>query len=254
MPIKDVAKVSDKPNPLKGATDQPSQKAKDNVSKLTGKLEQSSKNRLNDNVNAKFQSDNLTSEPSRLLNDLNPETLNATLEHYDADDINELTLGFDDSVIAKNMSKQEAMAEMNGILNDMIKAKDVPGIATSIENLSGADTGASEWHGYRFELHYAAEHASEIEQVNCENWIDVKMKDGSYRELKSFTYFGSSARKDVIDQLEKDVSDRGATDITVIFEKHFADPQNFIKKLQNDEKVKALKENYHAKIRFEVFQ
>lgn len=173
----------------------------------------------------------------------------------DIDWVNEIAVQIEFS--AQDGADVDIKETINSIVKDIMAARNIPGIRDNIENLVNAErVGLPEWNGYRFELRYAAEHADEIagmEEDEGDNYIDVKMKDGTYRELKSYRNY-SNAIRDITEQLEKDITNRGAKDITVLLDKTFPPTPEFIKKLEkeindNEGEIAKLARKYNAVIK-----
>lgn len=157
------------------------------------------------------------------------------------DEINNILLQMDDAVDGGWLNKQDAARESEAILSDIVKAAKVRGLTSTttspVELMSKHDVGTHEWRGSRFELRYAAIKANEISEIDCSNYVDVRMKDGSYRELKSFTVFGRDQRRDVIEQLRKDIDpvNRNINDIKIVLDSSYATPSDsFLDQLHRD--------------------
>lgn len=171
------------------------------------------------------------------------QLMNEALTYFDPIAINDILVQFDSTVDDGNISKAGAAQEATELLQDMIQARNVPGLADSttsvVELLRDTDVFSSEWHGYRFEIRYAAEHADGIKQVDCSNYVDVQMKDGTYRELKSFQHYNSTALRNALTQLEKDIDPdtRGLGQVEFVFDRTYENPtdafmQKFLEQAQ----------------------
>lgn len=164
------------------------------------------------------------------------------------DQVNDVLLQFDEAVEGGWVSKEDAIREGEAILSDITKSSKIPGIADTISSpvalLSQHSVATHEWRGARFELRYAASKGNDIAEVDCRNYVDVRMKDGSYRELKSFSSYGSDQIRNVLEQLSKDIdpNNRGINDIKVVLDSSIEHPPS------------AFLDNLHSKIEVLVSQ
>lgn len=181
------------------------------------------------------------------------------LTDFDPIAINDILVQFDSAVDADLVSRATAIKEASALLHDMVEARGVSGLSDSttsvVELLRDTDVFSAEWHGYRFEVQYAALHAGEIKEVNCSNYVDVQMRDGSYRELKSFSHYDGKALRNVIDQLKKDIdpNNRGASRIRIVFDTTYDRPSDsFLRRFEA--KAEELKETYNrnAEVTWEI--
>lgn len=157
------------------------------------------------------------------------------------DEVNYILEQFDDAVDIGYLDKETATREAESILADIALAGNVLGIAgttsSPVELLSKTMVGTDEWRGSRFELRYAALNADKIAEVDCENYLDAKMKDGSYRELKSFTNYGTSQREQIRDSLTKHIAphNRGVENLKVVLDASYAMPtESFLNQIAVD--------------------
>ena len=157
------------------------------------------------------------------------------------DEVNYILEQFDDAVDIGYLDKETAAREAESILSDVALAGNVLGIAgttsSPVELLSKTMVGTDEWRGARFELRYAALNADKIAEVDCQNYLDAKMRDGSYRELKSFTSYGSSQRRQIMDSLTKHIDpyNRGVENLKIVLDASYAAPtESFLEQVAAD--------------------
>lgn len=193
---------------------------------------------------------------SSLLRQIDSATLLDSLKQYDADLINELAVLHEEIFQLGLGSKTDAAQELTSLLNDMNLAHGVNGLSgpdtSPVDRLLTDDAISSHSsRGYRFEVRFAARHASEIAQVDCDNEIDVRMKDDSYRELKSFSTYGTAQRRNVVEQIERDINRKGVKNIKVVFDSSIAPPPpHFIQKLETE--LNRLQSHYGVDVGWEV--
>lgn len=150
-------------------------------------------------------------------------------------------------------------------LDKLNQTADIPGMDGIAEHLTD-DFAPAKQQGAEFELDWIAAHADDVQSVglidaessggtarNIKEGIDVQMKDGSFVELKSYdfsrpSYQTGSGVEGVLDQLRRDVEERKAQDVTIIFDISFGDmPPAFERRLENG--IAALRSEYpEAKI------
>lgn len=144
-------------------------------------------------------------------------------------------------------------------LDKLNQTADIPGMDGVAEHLTD-DFASAKQQGAGFELDWIAAHANEVQSVglvdaevsgdtvrNIKEGIDVQIKDGSFVELKSYDfsrpyYQDGSGVEGVIKQLRKDVTDRQAHNVTVIFDTSLSEmPPAF--KWNLDNRVKQLEKD-----------
>ena len=197
---------------------------------------------------------------SEFIFEVGLENLEAASRACGFDEINSVFLQFEDAVEDRTMTKTDAAKECNSIASDATKAAKVKGATGSntspLYQLGAYDVGSNEWRGARFELRFAALRSHEIEEVDCPNYVDARLKDGTYCELKSFTQFGGTQRDNILSQVKKDIDprDRGIGNLKIVLDGTYATPsQAFLEQLQqNADALKVEVNNPNAVISCEV--